>query len=104
MSDWILYVLIYFGVGLGILIHDEFSSRHDAKNAFQREQDSIFKLKEEALIQQLTIAEIELANMIVDPLEAVPAISFGHIHSVWGYAIRKNDQIELPTVFRLPSG
>ena len=35
------------------------------------------------LLEHLTIQQIEQREMVVDPLNAVPALPFGHLHGVW---------------------
>ncbi len=39
-------------------------------------------LKEEALVREITVAEIEQANMVMDPLGAAPNLPFGHLNAV----------------------
>ena len=31
----------------------------------------------------MTVAEIEQANRVIDPLGAAPNLPFGHLHAVW---------------------
>lgn len=46
-------------------------------------EEKTFSVQPEALQQKLTIAEIEQRHYIFDPLGAVPALPFGHLHSAW---------------------
>lgn len=48
----------------------------------QREED-VFKVQRRHLLERLTVAQIEAREMVVDPLQAVPALPFGHLNSVW---------------------
>ncbi|MDV2856304.1 hypothetical protein [Oceanimonas sp. CAM02] len=46
-------------------------------------EEKPFSVQAEDLQQQLTITEIEQRHYISDPLGAVPALPFGHLHSAW---------------------
>jgi hypothetical protein len=42
-----------------------------------------FAVKADHLQKQWSLAQVEQAEMVVDPLRAVPALPFGHLNSVW---------------------
>lgn len=42
-----------------------------------------FSVKQEHLLQQMTVEEIEHAAMVSDPLGAVPNLPFGHLNFAW---------------------
>jgi len=43
----------------------------------------VFKVRREYLLEKLSIEEIEAREIVQDPLHAVPAKPFGHLHEVW---------------------
>jgi hypothetical protein len=42
-----------------------------------------FAVKVDHLQKQWSLAQVKHAEMVVDPLGAVPALPFGHLNSVW---------------------
>jgi len=42
-----------------------------------------FKVKKEDLLKEFTVDEIEIFEMVNDPLKAVPDIPFGHLNLIW---------------------
>lgn len=52
-------------------------------------EEKTFSVQSEDLLQQLTIAEIEKRHHVFDPLGAVPALPFGHLHPAWLAFIEK---------------
>ncbi len=58
----------------------------DKKAEASREQHNkskVFFLSEDALLKEMTVAEIERANMVIDPMDATPNIPFGHLNALW---------------------
>lgn len=49
----------------------------------EEEDDLHLKVKPEELLQQLNCEEIAAREIIEDPLGAVPALPFGHLHDAW---------------------
>lgn len=49
----------------------------------------VFKVRREHLLEKLSIEEIEAREVVRDPLAAVPAKPFGHLHEVWAELIGK---------------
>lgn len=49
----------------------------------------VFKVRREHLLEKLSIEEIEAREVVQDPLVAVPAKPFGHLHAVWAELIGK---------------
>ena len=45
--------------------------------------DAVFRVEEKDLLGTVSIEEIEAGAMIIDPMMAVPAVPFGHLHKVW---------------------
>jgi len=65
-------------------------TKWDDKNVKKIEPDKPFKVEKGDLIRELTADEIELTEMVNDPMNAVPELPFGHLHSVW---LRFKDKI-----------
>lgn len=42
-----------------------------------------FAVEEKHLIERLSLQEIEQREIVEDPLKAVPALPFGHLHDAW---------------------
>jgi hypothetical protein len=55
----------------------------DDWRAEQRRKDDVFKVRRQHLLERLTVAQIEAREMVEDPLQAVPALPFGHLNEVW---------------------
>jgi hypothetical protein len=60
-----------------------YQKKEAAANSERLAKAKVFVLKEEALVREMTVAEIEQANMVIDPLGAAPNLPFGHLHAVW---------------------
>ena len=56
-------------------LRDREMARHQAAQ--------VFKVQREYLLEKLSIEEIEAREIVQDPLHAVPAKPFGHLHEVW---------------------
>lgn len=48
-----------------------------------REEERRFRVREENLVEQLSIKEIELRELVYDPLGGVPEKPFGHLWPAW---------------------
>lgn len=46
-------------------------------------QGETFSVKREHLLRQMSIAEVECAAIVSDPLYAVPNLPFGHLNAAW---------------------
>ena len=55
---------------------------NERRPAREREE-AIFKVKPRHLLERLTVDEIEAREVVQDPLNAVPKVSFGHLNAVW---------------------
>ncbi len=47
------------------------------------EAEPVFSVSPSHLGRPVTIEEVEAANYVTDPLEGVPALPFGHLHTRW---------------------
>jgi hypothetical protein len=53
------------------------------RRAEQRRKSDVFRVRRQHLLERLTVAQIEAREMVEDPLQAVPALPFGHLNSTW---------------------
>jgi hypothetical protein len=74
-----LLVLSIWPLAIFMIIQDYFQSKDD-DGSFE---PPVFAVKPEHLTTHMTRRDIELQEIIVDPLEAVPALPFGHLNSKW---------------------
>jgi hypothetical protein len=44
-------------------------------------------------VQRLALAEIEAREQVTDPLGAVPALPFGHLHAAWQAFLNGQDEL-----------
>lgn len=72
-------ILIGWPVVLAYKIKETFF--HKSNNANEEEPE--FSVKNDDLVSELSIADIEKKERINDPLGAVPDIPFGHLNKVW---------------------
>lgn len=56
-----------------------FAERDGGSSDTERE----FAVEEKHLIERLSLQEIEQREIVEDPLKAVPALPFGHLHDAW---------------------
>ncbi len=53
------------------------------------DDDPIFEVKVQDLVERLRIDEIERREIILDPLGAAPKLPFGHLNAVWRSFLEK---------------
>ena len=75
----ITYVIIAWPVVVFFKIKDSVERRRYAKAGVAPE----FAVKHQHLLERLSVSEIEQREIVLDPLEAVPAVPFGHLHAAW---------------------
>jgi hypothetical protein len=78
-----ILVWLVWPVAIGFKFFEIHQKKEAAANSERLAKAKAFVLKEEALIREMTVAEIEEANMVRDPLGAAPNLPFGHLHAVW---------------------
>lgn len=61
----------------------EWSGRTGKQKERERKEAEIFQVQRSELLRPWTTAEVEAAELVQDPLGAVPAVSFGHLHQAW---------------------
>jgi hypothetical protein len=55
----------------------------DERQAEIRRKEDVFKVQRQHLLERLTVAQIEAREIVEDPLQAVPALPFGHLNAAW---------------------
>jgi hypothetical protein len=77
-----LFLRVEKGIVIGSRTHENRPSESSRRLAAD-EGPTEFSLRKENLGAELTVAEIEGAERIVDPLGAVPDLAFGHLNRAW---------------------
>ena len=75
---WIVWPVVFV-----LKLKDLYEEKSRANKQEKYELENVFTLSLDALIKQVSIVEVEDANFIIDPLEAVPPIPFGHLNERW---------------------
>jgi hypothetical protein len=78
-----ILVWLVWPAAIGFKFFEMYQKKEAAANSERLAKAKVFVLKEEALVREMTVAEIEQANMVIDPLGAAPNLPFGHLHAVW---------------------
>jgi hypothetical protein len=78
-----ILVWLVWPAAIGFKFFEMYQKKDAAANSERLAKAKVFVLKEEALVREMTVAEIEQANMVIDPLGAAPNLPFGHLHAVW---------------------
>jgi hypothetical protein len=78
-----ILVWLVWPVAIGLKFFERYQKKEAAANSERLAKAKVFVLKEEALLREMTVTEIEQANMVIDPLGAAPNLPFGHLHAVW---------------------
>lgn len=82
MALFYLVFMPLWPIGVFIILWDRRQSRRMREAREANEEDS-FLSSQEALIRQMTMADIERAEVVHDPLGAAPALPFGHLNPAW---------------------
>jgi hypothetical protein len=72
-------VICVWPVAVVLLVKDLIKPRH-SENVDEKQE---FRIREQDLIEQLSIAEIEKRERVDDPLEGAPNEPFGHLWPAW---------------------
>lgn len=78
---WPLVVSIEFGFPWHKLKF--WTPKADRMAPWPWEPEPVFKVSKSDLLEKLSRGEIEAREHVSDPLNAVPNLPFGHLHSVW---------------------
>jgi hypothetical protein len=78
-----ILVWLVWPAAIGFKFFEMYQKKDAAANSERLAKAKVFVLKEEALLREMTVTEIEQANMVIDPLGAAPNLPFGHLHAVW---------------------
>ncbi len=72
-------IVIAWPVAIYMKAKELFLGRNSASGDTERE----FAVEKKYLIERLSVEEIEQREIVEDPLKAVPALPFGHLHDAW---------------------
>jgi hypothetical protein len=78
-----ILVWLVWPVAIGFKFFEMYQKKDAEANSERLAKARVFVLKEDALVREMTVAEIEEANMVIDPLGAAPNLPFGHLNAVW---------------------
>ena len=78
-----ILVWLEWPVAIGFKFFEMYQKKDAEANSERLAKAKEFVLKEETLVREMTVAEIEEANMVIDPLGAAPNLPFGHLNAVW---------------------
>jgi len=79
----IVIAFIFFIILWPLFLVWLFKSKWDDRYTEKIEPVKPFKVEKGDLIKEMPIEEIELFEMVNDPMNAVPELPFGHLHAVW---------------------
>jgi hypothetical protein len=82
-SELFILVWLVWPVAIGFKFFEMYQKKEAEANSERLAKAKVFVLKEETLVREVTVAEIEEANMVRDPLGAAPTLPFGHLNGVW---------------------
>lgn len=91
-----LLVLCIWPLAIFMIIQDYFQSKDD-DGSFD---PPVFAVKPEHLTIHMTRSEIELKEVIFDPLAAVPALPFGHLNGKWEQFIASQSAVDEVWAFK----
>lgn len=89
LDDFIFPVLAFCAIWLvwplaiGLRIKEIIDKKKATTQIKADKEEKVFVVQEAELIKQVTIAEVEQQNIIVDPMEAVPQVPFGYLNARW---------------------
>lgn len=73
-------------------IKELFAELRDSKERRRRHEEGIFRIRPEHLVRFTSVPEVELTEVIVDPLGAAPNKPFGHLYSAWAEFLKNRPQ------------
>lgn len=82
MLTFILVWLVW-PVAIVLTIIEMLKDKKAGVNRDQRNKSKAFFLSKDALLKEMTVAEIERTNMVIDPMDATPNLPFGHLNALW---------------------
>lgn len=82
MLTFILVWLVW-PVAIVLTIIEMLKDKKAGVNRDQRSKSKMFFLSKDALLKEMTVAEIERTNMVIDPMDATPNVPFGHLNALW---------------------
>lgn len=82
MLTFILVWLVW-PVAIVLTIIEMLKDKKAGVNRDQRNKSKAFFLSKDALLKEMTVAEIERTNMVIDPMDSTPNLPFGHLNALW---------------------
>lgn len=82
MLTFILVWLVW-PVAIVLTIIEMLKDKKAGVNRDQRHKNKAFFLRKNALLKEMTVAEIERTNMVIDPMDSTPNLPFGHLNALW---------------------
>ncbi|MBF0583413.1 MAG: hypothetical protein HQL80_04165 [Magnetococcales bacterium] len=73
-----VFVVFLWPIGFYVWVNDLFQ---DKKRALVKKHE--FAVNREHLQERLTVQEVEMREVVTDPLKAVPELPFGHLNAAW---------------------
>ena len=58
-------------------------ARLDQQSRATTAAERVFRVESQHLLERLSVPEIERREIVVDPLQAVPELPFGHLNAAW---------------------
>jgi len=74
-----ILVIAVWPVAVYMKAKEMFNKMDGAKVEEERE----FAVERQHLLERLTVQEVEMREIVTDPLQAAPELPFGHIHAAW---------------------
>lgn len=81
-----IFIVLVWPAALVMKVKDILKERagmHTTEDTELEPPKKEFLVDREALIQQLSLEEVEAAETIADPLEGAPRLPFGHLNKAW---------------------
>jgi hypothetical protein len=78
-----LLVSVVIAIAWPVAIYMKAKELFAGRNGGVRDSECEFAVERAHLRQRLSVHEIEQREIVFDPLKAVPAIPFGHLHQAW---------------------
>lgn len=74
-----LFMVLGWPIGIYVVVNEE--RKH--KQSLLPKEEAVFKVTKDDLISQTDVAAVELAEIVPDPMGAVPNVPFGFLNKVW---------------------
>lgn len=72
-------MVVGWPVALAVVWRNQWQLRHQVN----QQGETVFRIRTHHLVRETSVQEVERLETVVDPMGAVPALPFGHLHHVW---------------------